>query len=319
MSLHVSPISLRVSLTERCQMRCRYCRPAHAVLPDPVETPLPAEWLRRIGHIHRAVGINKLRLTGGEPLLAPGIEEILRGCTDLGIPDLALTTNALRLAERAASLRDAGLQRVNISLDSLDPDTFRQITGARVVRALAGIDAALAAGLQVKLNTVVMRGVNDTHLHDLVFYALDNAVTIRFLEMMPIGPAAAEFEQLYISGSELRKSLENVFRLSELSYEKGETSRDFAVTAPDGRAGIVGLILPSSTPFCEGCRRLRLSVEGDLLGCLAQPDRESLRVALDAADEGEYEPLRDCVRRAMRIKTRPQRFRDQQDMVRVGG
>lgn len=314
------PISLRLSLTDRCNLRCRYCRPDAVMHTRPAaDAPAPEIWLDRLRLLQQAAPIAKLRLTGGEPLLYPHLIDLLRGCRDLGIPDLALTTNGLGLARRAAALREAGLKRINISLDSLDPDTYRRLTGGDLQRVLDGIDAALAVGFPVKLNAVMLRGLNDHEAPDLLRYAADQGVVLRFLEMMPIGPAAADFDELYITGNELRDHLSRHVRLEPLPYTPGETSRDHRVLWPDGRESVCGLILPSSEPFCDGCDRLRLDAKGQLYGCLAQPDREALDAAFHAAREGNPAPLRQALHRAFAIKTRPQRFRDQQAMIGIGG
>ena len=184
---------------------------------------------------------------------------------------------------------------------------------------LQGIDAALAAGLYVKLNAVIMRGVNDACLPDLLAYAARKRVSIRFLEMMPIGPAAAKFKDLYVSGEEMMDRLRDHVTLKPIPYQCGETSRDFTVRWPDGRSAICGFILPTSTPFCEGCRRLRLASDGTLMGCLAQPDRLDISAAVDAVDEGCVAPLRQVLTAALAIKQRPQSFEAQAAMVQVGG
>ncbi len=296
-------ISLRVSLTESCQFHCIYCRPAHAkILAREAATP-PAEWISRITTVRRHAPIEKVRFTGGEPLLYPFLDEVVEGIRGLGIGDLALTTNAFLLASRAAELAERGLRRVNISLDSRNPKTFEKMTGAHPSKVLTAIDAAIDAGLEVKLNAVILRGVNDGELLDLLDYATDREVPIRFLELMPIGPTAKDFDELYVSGAEMKARLSERITWTELPYSRSETSRNFIGHWSDGREVRCGFILPTSTPFCDGCRRLRLSSDGKLVGCLAQPDRFDL----------------DQIEEALAVKLRPQRFEDQRAMVSIGG
>lgn len=312
-------ISLRVSLLHECQMRCGYCRPGETGRVLPVRGLRPAAWMRRIRAIAGAVPVTRIRLTGGEPLLYDGLEEVIGGCARLGVPDIAMTSNGLGLARRAWTLRESGLGRVNISLDGVDPAVFRTITGASLAPVLRGIDAAVDAGFPVKLNAVVMRGLNDAGAIDLLAYAADKGVPIRFLEMMPIGAAAATFKDHYISGREIMDRLRAQVSLAPLPYTLGATSRDFQAHWPDGRTAVCGFILPTSTPFCDGCRRLRLNADGELLGCLAQPDRLDIDKAVAAAEDGDFEPMRAALSAAMAVKQRPPAFESQQSMVRVGG
>lgn len=311
-------ISLRVSLTERCQLRCQYCRPAGACPPP--GSPLPAAtWLQRIEAISGAVTVSKLRFTGGEPLLYPQLEDLVAGCASLGIPDLAMTTNGIGLARRTEALRRGGLCRINVSLDCLDPRIYRRMTGGTLYPVLAGIAAAKRAGFEIKLNVVAMRGINDGTLFDLLAFASRQQASLRFLELMPIGAGAGRFDKHFIPGEEMMARIGQRLDLEALPYHPGETSRDFRVRWPDGRESICGFIMPTSTPFCDGCRRLRLCADGELVGCLAQPDRVKLNGAFDSALDGNYGPLRQGIRDALAIKSRPQRFREQHAMVNIGG
>ena len=314
------PIALRVSLTNRCNMQCRYCRPAgHNILYTKRGELLPQVWIERIAHVAEAVPISKLRFTGGEPLLYSGIVDVVAGCADIGISELALTTNGLGLTELAKPLKKAGLERVNVSLDSIRPDVFRQITGSRLDVVLKGISAAKDAGLAIKLNTVVQRGYNSDELAELLQFAASEQIHIRYLEMMPIGPAADEFEADYVSGEEIQEELSKVAELEPLWYKQGDTSRDYRATLKDGSTTTCGFILPTSTPFCEGCRRLRLDSAGRLYGCLAQPDTFPLHESLKMAGCGDLNPLRKQIVEALNIKKRPQAFREQAAMIDIGG
>lgn len=314
-----TPISLRVSLTESCRLRCLYCRPAHVALTTSGAVAPWPEWLRRIRSPAAVVPVAKVRFTGGEPLLYPELLPLIDACAAAGLPDLALTTNGFRLAPVAAQLAGVGLKRVNISLDALTPATLQRMTGARLEKVIAAVDAALQAGLAVKLNTVVLRGINDGELPALLRFAANRGVPIRFLELMPIGPVARDFNERYVSGAEIKARLAGDFELEALPYRQGETSRDFRVALPNGSAAVCGLIMPTSTPFCDGCRRLRLTADGSLLGCLAQPDSAKLDTAIAAQETGNPNPLRKLVGQALLIKQKSRRFEAQRTMVRVGG
>jgi cyclic pyranopterin phosphate synthase len=318
--INQQPISLRISLTNRCNLRCLYCRPPGQVLPKIKRVELSAKaWTERIRYIADAIPVSKIRFTGGEPLLYGEIVEVVAGCATLGYPELALTTNGYRLDALAKPLAEAGLSRVNVSLDSLDPDVFHRMTAGRLNEVLAGIQAAKEAGLKVKLNTVVQRGYNFQEVGDLLGFAAREGVEIRYLEMMPIGPAAKEFDNLYVSGTEIHEQVSTVADLEPLDYILGETSRDHRAVLKDGTETVCGLILPTSKPFCDGCRRLRLDSGGKLYGCLAQPDTFPLLKSFSSAMEGNINPLRDQITDALAIKTRTQKFTEQAAMVEIGG
>lgn len=314
-----NPISLRVSLTDHCQLRCRYCRPAHAVLPPPGAVAPWETWFRRICAVADTAPLKGVRFTGGEPLLYPQLVPLIEACADRHLPDLAMTTNGFRLADTAHELYRAGLDRVNISLDALDPTVFRQMTGARPEKVIEAVDASLETGLRVKVNAVILRGINDREMASLIRFAAERGITVRFLEMMPMGPAARDFGDCYISGREMMDRLSGEFRFEPLPYQPGETSRDFRVTLPDGTQAVCGFILPTSTPFCAGCRRIRLLADGRLMGCLAQPDALELDSAVEASAQGDPLPMEHLLTRAFAMKGRSQQFEDQPSMVRIGG
>ncbi len=280
--------SLRLSVTDRCQFRCSYCLPRQGVHFLPRRELLSdVQLVACVTRLHEAVGLNKLRITGGEPLLRPRLPELIGAMASLGIPEIAMTTNGQLLAKHATELRRQGLQRLNVSLDSLQPEIFAKLShGGSLAATLAGIDAALEAGLRpLKLNTVVMRGINDHEVPDLVDFAMGRGCTIRFLELMPIGPAAADFQTLFVPAAEVQSRLEACYTLSQLPYRAGGTSRDFQAVDGGGRTTTVGFISATSKPFCGGCRRLRLTATGELIGCLARSKGISLRPLLDAGAE----------------------------------
>ena len=250
-----------------------------------------------------------MRLTGGEPLLRAGLDRLVAMLAAAGAADLALTTNGQRLAEMAGPLKQAGLNRINISLDSLSPATFAAITrGGILEKTLAGIAAARRAGLDpVKLNMVVMRGENDHEVADLVRFAVEHGCQMRFLELMPIGVAAAGFEDRFVSSAEVLERLAGEFALTELPVDPRSTSRNFVAEDQSGRWTTIGFISPSSQPFCAGCRRLRLTAAGVLLGCLARPTGIPIAPLLRSGSELDAEALVAAVEQALGMKRIGQR------------
>ena len=273
------------------------------------------------GLLGAAYGLKKVRITGGEPLLRPEIETLVAMLAAKGTPDLALTTDGQRLAGLAEPLKRAGLGRVNVSLDSLDPATFASIThGGVLERTIAGIDAARRAGLgPVKLNMVVLRGMNDHEPPAMVRFAIRHGCQARFLELMPIGEAAARFEELFVPSSEVRAKLAAEFRLTPHPTAPQNSSRDFVAEDGDGQRAIVGLISPTSVPFCHGCRRLRLTAAGVLIGCLARDEGIPLAPLLRRKPEADLAGLRAAIERALDTKRQDGEFAQPRAMVGIGG
>jgi len=271
--------------------------------------------------LDRHVGLAGVRLTGGDPLQRRDVIKLVRMLAALRPPDLALTTNGQRLAPMAADLKAAGLRRVNISLDTLKANTFRALArGGALGATVAGIDAALRAGLApVKLNVTVLRGVNDREVVDLARFGLRRGCRVRFLELMPIGVAAARHRTWFVPAEEVRARLQAAFDLTPLPYEPGATSRNVAARDADGLSGVLGFIAPMSEPFCAGCRRLRLTPTGRLLGCLARPEGPDLRPLLRAPAGLDETELVAAVRRALAVKRKGRRFADQAAMAAIGG
>lgn len=314
-----NPFTLRISVTDRCQLRCRYCMPPEGIACGCHKDILSYEEITQLVRIiHETHGVSKLRLTGGEPLVRPQIEKLVAMLTDLAIPDIALTTNALKLAPLAAPLKTAGLQRINISLDALSPETFQRITGSSNVQAvLDGIHAAKHAGLTpIKLNTVVIKGENDHELIPTVRFALQHGYEARFIELMPIGPGADAYHDEFLSSDNVRQKLQTAFSLVPAVNEPDASARRFHVTDEHGRTGTIGFISSCSNPFCSGCRRLRITSTGELIGCLAReegiPIRPLLRQDNDAA-------ILDAVQTAMGGKRTNTLFEQARSMHRIGG
>jgi len=312
-------VSLRFSVTDRCQLRCRYCRPP-GYEPGPRGETLDQEGAARLVRILRArYGLSKVRLTGGEPLLHPSIIAYVGMLADVGVPDLALTTNAQLLAPLALDLKKAGLMRVNLGLDTLDGETYRWLTrGGKLAAALEGVRAAREAGLgPVKLNVTVLEGVNTKELVELVRFGATTGCEVRFLELMPIGPAADRMGDWFVPSAAVHETLFGSYDLLPAIGRAGGTSRDFAARGPGGECR-VGFISSRTAPFCKGCRRLRLTSTGGLLGCLARAEGFDLRSSLhrDGASDRE---IAATVQQALDTKRRPREFASQKLIVEVGG
>lgn len=315
-------LQLRVSVTDRCSLRCAYCAPENGSAKAAREEVLSYEEIARfVAAIKARYGLTQVRLTGGEPLLRAGLDRLVAMLAAVGATDLALTTNGQRLAEMAGPLKQAGLNRINISLDSLSPATFAAITdGGILEKTLAGIGAALRAGLDpVKLNMVVMRGVNDHEVADLVRFAAGYGCQMRFLELMPIGVAAAGFKDRFVSSAEVIERLAGEFALTELPIDTRSTSRNFVAEDHSGRWTTIGFISPSSQPFCAGCRRLRLTATGVVLGCLARPTGIPIAPLLRSESEMDVEALVAAVEKALSMKRSDSQFEQPQAMVGIGG
>lgn len=284
---------LRVSLTDRCNLRCQYCMPAEGLdwLPR-AEVLTDEEMVRLIRIGVTRLGITTVRLTGGEPLLRQDLEWLVAAVADLDpAPTIALTTNGIGLASRAARLADAGLARINVSLDTLDPETFKQITRRpRLADVLAGVEAAVAAGLTpVKINSVLLRGVNDHEAYPLLEWAIRTGVQLRFIEQMPLDAQHAWKRSEMITADEIRARLSEHVTLIEDRADRerrGSAPAElFRVegTERDGVAGTeyaVGIIASVSKPFCGACDRVRLTADGQLRNCLFARTESDLRTPL---------------------------------------
>lgn len=272
---------LRVSLTDRCNFRCFYCLPHGEPPIAPKEQMLSYEEIDYICDIFVELGIQKIRLTGGEPMMRRDIETIIQKLARLktrGLEDLALTTNGYFLPGRAQSLRQAGLDRITISLDSLKRDVFKRMTGVDVLeRVLEGIAAAKEAGLQpIKINAVIVRGHNEDEVADFAAFARQHNVGMRFIEFMPLDSGHEWNRQQVVSGREIRERINERFPLVTLKVARGsETATRFRFA--DGGPGEIGIIAPVTEPFCGACSRIRLTADGQLRTCLFSTVEHSLR------------------------------------------
>jgi len=316
------PVSLRISVTDRCTLRCRYCMPAESMTLAPRHDVLRLEEVLEFARlVQRHFGLAKVRITGGEPLLRRNLCALVSPLAALGPGDLALTTNAARLPAMAADLCRAGLRRVNISLDTLHPLTYRTLTrGGELAHALAGIDAARQAGLHpVRLNMVVLRGINDREVGAMARFGLDRGCEVRFLELMPIGVAKARHEEWFVSSAQVRERLVAAFDLQPLPRGAGSSSRNFLARDAEGRCGVIGFISPCTDPFCGDCRRLRLTATGRLIGCLAQEEGCDIRAILRGPQPLDEARLVAAIEDALRSKQGARHFAEHRLMARVGG
>jgi len=309
-SFHRQITYLRISLTDRCNLRCVYCMPAKGLSWIPNNQLVSDDEIIQVVQAAANLGITKIRLTGGEPLVRPGLVGLVRRIVSIpGIQDLSMTTNAILLEKNARPLAEAGLKRVNISLDTLKPERFQQITRMGTYeRAWSGIIAAEQAALApIKLNTVVMRGYNDDELPELAMLSIHHPWHVRFIEVMPIGETQDRGEVFpgqdtrYISVQEMHA------RLAELSLQpldppdRNGPARTYRIP---GAQGTVGIISPLGENFCQGCNRLRLTADGILRSCLVMPGEVSIRDALR-----NHLPLEDYIRRAVAMKPRGHNLR----------
>jgi cyclic pyranopterin phosphate synthase len=296
---------LRVSLTDRCNLRCTYCMPAEGMvwLPKP-DLLSDDEVTRLVAVAVTRLGIREVRFTGGEPLLRPGLVDIVAATAALRPrPQMSLTTNGIGLTRLAGPLADAGLDRVNVSLDTLDADRFAALARRRRLDdTLAGITAADAAGLRpVKLNTVLMRGVNDDEPAALLAFALDHGYQLRFIEQMPLDAGHTWRRENMVTGAEILARLRERFTLRPDPAERGgapaETWLVDGYVDRDGRPARVGVIASVTAPFCRACDRTRLTADGAIRTCLFSQEETSLRDALRGG--GSDDELAEMWRKAM--------------------
>jgi cyclic pyranopterin phosphate synthase len=277
---------LRVSVTDRCDFRCVYCMPEHMTFLPKADV-LSLEELDRLCSAFVRKGVNKLRLTGGEPLVRRDVMKLFRSLgrhVETGaLKELTLTTNGSQLARFASELVDCGVKRVNVSVDTLDKDKFRAITRwGDLTRVLAGIDAAQAAGLKIKINAVALRGVNEDEIPSLIEWAHGRGMEITLIETMPMGDVDADRTEQYLPLSLVRANLARRFTLEASDKRSGGPARYVRVVET---GGMLGFITPLSHNFCESCNRVRLTCTGTLYMCLGQEDAADLRAPLRATSD----------------------------------
>jgi cyclic pyranopterin phosphate synthase len=279
---------LRVSVTDRCDFRCTYCM-AEDMTFLPKKDLLSLEELDRLTTVFIEKGVRKLRLTGGEPLVRKNImhlvRQISRHLASGALDELTLTTNGSQLARFASELADCGVRRINVSLDTLDPEKFRAITRwGNLDRVIAGIDAAQAAGLHIKLNAVALKDFNEKEIPELLRFAHGRGMDLTVIETMPMGEIDADRTDQYLPLSLLRAQLERQFTLADIPFKTGGPARYVEVKETGGK---LGFITPMTHNFCESCNRVRITCTGTLFMCLGQDDAADLRSPLRASEGNE--------------------------------
>jgi cyclic pyranopterin phosphate synthase len=318
---------LRVSVTDKCNYRCGYCMPEQGAHPEGRHTEyLDFDELARIIKAFVELGVTKVRLTGGEPLVRKGLADFVSDISPYeGLKEIALSTNAQHLAKHAVALKEAGVTRANISIDSLKPDLFHQITrGGDLQKVLAGVDAGLEAGLNpIKFNMVVMKGTNDGEIESMVDYGIEKGVEVRFIETMPIGEAGISLmDQHYPMDKIMARIKAHVG--TDLIPSTGKShdgpSKNFWIKGTDTRVGVISAV---SQHFCESCNRVRLTARGVLALCLGQEDSVDLRTPIrDGISDDE---LKQLIVKAMEKKPERHFFNENvhniefRQMVSLGG
>ncbi|WP_188890388.1 GTP 3',8-cyclase MoaA [Paenibacillus radicis (ex Gao et al. 2016)] len=290
---------LRISVTDRCNLRCLYCMPEEGMAFAPSEQLLSYDHIVEVVEAAAAIGVTKLRITGGEPLVRPGLDGLIRRLAAIpGIADIALTTNGMLLGKQAEALKAAGLNRVNISLDTLDASRFRLIARrGELKRVMDGIKAAAAAGLTpIKLNCVLLKGINEDEIAQFLKLAYEHPMHVRFIEYMPIGHADDNWRNHYLSLSRVLEIAEaEGYQISRRMNVQGNgPSDDWQM---EGAAGSFGLIHPISDHFCKSCNRLRLTSDGSIKPCLYWVDELNAKEGL-----GNPEAMKRLLYRAMDVK-----------------
>ncbi|MBD8555841.1 GTP 3',8-cyclase MoaA [Rhizobium sp. CFBP 8762] len=277
---------LRVSVTDRCDFRCTYCMSEHMNFL-PKKDLLTLEELERLCLAFIAKGVRKLRLTGGEPLVRKNIMQLVRtlgrSVHDGRLEELTLTTNGSQLARYAAELAECGVRRINVSMDTLDPDKFRAITRwGDLAKVMDGIDAARDAGIAVKINAVALKGFNEDEIPDMIRWAHGRRMDMTLIETMPMGEIEEDRTDRYLPLSLVQQRLEEQFTLKNIPYKTGGPARYFGIAETGGR---LGLITPMTHNFCESCNRVRLTCTGTLYMCLGQNDAADLRSVMRQSDD----------------------------------
>ena len=304
---------LRISLTEVCNMACTYCVTSlsdHKRAPDELSAD---EMLSLVRMLKEHAGIVKVRLTGGEPLLYPNLIPVVSGIREMGISSIGITTNGLLLARKVKALVEAGLDSVNLSLDSLDPENFKRMGRVGKLRkTLEGVEACLKYGLKVKVNMVVVKGENDDEIVKMLEYGVTRGVEVRYLELMAMGPLYHKDDFKLVTMHEILEKISARYSVQPVSAESDSTSLRYWVPG-----GYFGIIPNNSAPFCSTCSRLRLTSNGQLIGCLSNPTPLSIRHLLDHPDPEET--LQTLVKKSISYKQDAAFTGSALVMSRVGG
>lgn len=308
---------LRVSLTPECNYSCLYCAETKASfakagvnLSRPGGVLPLSDLLQMIRNLHSELDLTTVRLTGGEPMLYPDLVEVVAALKDLKIPKVAMTTNGHLYYRKAQQLRDAGLTSVNISLDALDDRAFRKMSRTDGLNnVLKSVDAALACGMEVKLNTVVLNNLNSGEIIPLLNYAMSKGVFIRFLELMPMGSLHHSYKEFFYSESQMLNAISEVYEIESLPREKNSTANYWAINGQKA----FGIIANESSPFCGDCDRLRLDSKGQIYGCLSSMQAIRIRANMPSAQ------LTDALSQALTHKQEYNFSGNKHTMQSIGG
>ena len=303
---------VRLSVTDKCDLRCFYCLPKGFNDFEEPEHWLSFDEIERVIRAFGELGVHRVRITGGEPLVRKDIPQLAARLARLpGINDLSLSTNAVQLAKHARALKEAGVTRLNVSLDSLQPERFQAITGGKLEKVLAGLQAAKEAGFHpVKINMVVMKGVNDDEVEALVEYCIANDFTLRMIETMPMGETGRDAARHYMDLQIVKQRLAQRYELIPTVMNGGGPARYFKVGGSNLR---IGFITPISQHFCATCNRVRLSVDGTLYMCLGQEHNFELRPLLRAGISDAE--LRAAIIQAIALKPERHEFSDKPEKI----
>ncbi len=303
---------LRLSVTDRCDLRCNYCMPEGFKDFEVPEDWLSFDEIERVIRVFGELGTRRIRITGGEPLVRKNLAELATRLAALpGIEDLSLSSNATRLQKQAAPLKQAGISRINISLDTLRADRFKEITGGKLDKVIKGLMAAKEAGFQpVKINMVVMRGVNDDEVEDMVQFCIEHDFTLRFIETMPMGDTGRNASLQYIPLNEIHDRLAKKYTLIKTKMNGGGPARYVRIEGTELR---IGFITPMSQHFCDTCNRVRLSVDGTLYPCLGQEASYPLRELLRAGITDEE--LKQHIQKAIDLKPEKHEFNNKPEKL----
>jgi len=304
---------LRISLTEVCNMACTYCVTSlsdHRRIPDELSAD---QMLKLVRMLKEHAGIEKVRLTGGEPLLYPNLIPVIYGIREMGIGNIGMTTNGQLLAKKAKDLVEAGLQNVNLSLDSLEPEKFKRLGRVgKLHKTLEGIEECMKVGLRVKVNMVVVKGENEDEIVKMLEYGVRHGVEIRYLELMAMGPLYKIDDFKLVTMHEILERISTRYTVQSVSAEVDSTSLRYWVPG-----GYFGIIPNNSAPFCSTCSRLRLASNGQLIGCLSNPAPLSIRHLLNHPDP--QEPLQKLVQKSISYKQDAAFTGSALVMSRIGG
>jgi cyclic pyranopterin phosphate synthase len=303
---------VRLSVTDRCDLRCQYCMPVGFKDFEEPEHWLTHDEIERVIRAFGELGTRRVRITGGEPLVRNQLPELAARLAALpGIKDLSLSTNATRLDKHAEALYRAGVRRINVSLDTLKPERFKAITQGKLDKVINGLMAARRAGFfPIKINMVVMKGINDDEVQDMVDFCIEHDFTLRFIETMPVGDTGRDASNQYISLQEVKTRLAEQYDLLPGVMPGGGPARYVQVAGTDLR---IGFITPISQHFCETCNRVRLSVDGTLYMCLGQEESYPLRPLLRAGISDEE--LQQHIIKAIALKPERHEFNEKPEQV----